>query len=140
VKNQEGAFDLFKVMGFPENPELAKQGLTAPALFTVTKITDPDVAAPTGKPAWFVGQLPPGIKSASGMSGGPVFGFRKIADNLSDCRVVAMQSWANPNNGIVYGTPLNSFTLIIDDSIKRLGRELQQESRKREEEGTGRTA
>lgn len=72
-------------------------------------------------------QLPAGVKSVSGMSGGPIFGFRKLGENLWDYRVVAMQSWGDPNNGTVYATPLRSFVTIIDDAIRRLGRQLTEE-------------
>jgi hypothetical protein len=116
-------FDVYKMIGFPENFALAKRGLVQTTCYTVTKATDPDVATPDGQPVWFVGRLPDGVNSVRGVSGGPIFGFRRVGDNLWDYRVVAMQSWQNRTQRMVYGTPLQSFAPRIADVIERLRRQ-----------------
>jgi hypothetical protein len=116
-------FDVYKMFGFGQDLELAKKGYVVPTLYSITKASDSEVAMREGEPVWFVGTLPEGIKSAKGLSGGPIFGFTKEGENLWNYHVVGMQSWGDPNERMVYATPIQSFGPSVVYVIERLRKE-----------------
>ena len=121
VESFEEEFDVYKMIGIPMNATLQQQGLAQPVLYTVTKSDDSGIRiGPDGQPVWFVGNLPAGVRSVRGVSGGPIFGFRKVAENQWDYRVVAMQSWEDQSQGLIYGTPLLSFAPVVSKIVREL--------------------
>lgn len=121
---QEGErFDVFKMVGVPAEPQHSKAGNLRLGVFSFLETTDPAVASPNGKPVWFVGTMPVGMSSVAGVSGGPIFGMRRVPAGNWEHRIVAMQSWQREGeNGLVYGTPLRSFGPIISQAIASLTR------------------
>jgi hypothetical protein len=117
---EDEQFDAYRMVGIPSTPLLRTKGFAQTTSYRIIRSTDPDAKGPDGKPNWFVGQLPPGITDVKGVSGGPIFGFRKRQDGSWDYRVVAMQSWQGAGNGVIYGTPIRSFAPIVAGVIARL--------------------
>lgn len=115
-------FEVYKMVGFPDNEEHRKKGLIQTAAYNVIRTTDPDAKGPDGLPNWFVGTLPQGVESVRGVSGGPIFGFRRLPAGGWEYRVVAMQSWQGPEQSerMVYGTPLRSFAPTVSEVIAQL--------------------
>jgi hypothetical protein len=104
-------FDAYAVLGFPE--ELASErvsprgeGSAAPVLLTVKRLEcAPAERKPTRNPQ-FVGQLAPqmGLRSVKGMSGGPIFGFRREPEQRF--WIVALQSSWDEETRTIYGCDL----------------------------------
>jgi hypothetical protein len=114
---QEGErFDVYKMVGIPAELQHAKTGHLRLGVFSLRETTDPDVASSDGKPVWFVGTMPVGVTTVAGVSGGPIFGMRRVAGGWQH-KIVAMQSWQSFEKGLVYGTPLRTFGPIISREI-----------------------
>jgi hypothetical protein len=111
-------FEKYKLIGFPS--ELTVDYSVQLRSLTVTKVPRAKGKTPDGRPAWFVGTVPKEITSVEGMSGGPIFGFRKLENGGLSHRVVAMQSWQSMGQKRVYGTPLTSFGPEIKKVIAML--------------------
>ena len=113
-------FDVYKMVGIPVEPQYSKTGHLRLGVFSFLETTDPEVTTADGKPIWFVGTMPEGTLSVEGMSGGPIFGFRKVPGGW-EYKIVAMQSWQiKGESGKVYGTPLRSFAPIVSHAIESL--------------------
>jgi hypothetical protein len=67
----------------------------------------------------FAGRLDPQltIRSVEGMSGGPIFGFRRDESGRLRYWVVALQSAWNSGTRVVYGCPLSVIAKIVSDHI-----------------------
>ena len=104
---QEGeVFDVYKMVGLPTEPQYSKNGHGRLGVFSFLAATDLGVPTRDGKPVWFVGNMPEGMTTVAGVSGGPIFGLRKTVSGWEH-KIVAMQSWQKEGkNGLVYGTPL----------------------------------
>jgi hypothetical protein len=86
-------------------------GTVQPVMMTVRRLERPPAdVQPTTLP-WFVGQLPQqlAIPDIRGMSGGPIFGFRKGASGQWMYWVVALQSRWLPARRIAFGCPVPEF-------------------------------
>jgi hypothetical protein len=121
---QEGeTFDVYKMVGIPAEPQHSKNGHGRLGVFSFLEASDPDVPMRDGKPVWFIGNMPVGMTSVAGVSGGPIFGFRKLPTGGWEHKIVAMQSWQKEGkNGLVYGTPLRSFGPVISWAIESLAK------------------
>ena len=106
-------FDKYLMLGLPEelttgHVSAAGEASIVPVLLDVRKLDrPPDERAPTRHPQ-FIGKIDPSLplKSMKGMSGGPIFGFRKESDTSGRYWIVALQSSWNREKSIVYGCPL----------------------------------
>lgn len=118
---QEGeTFDVYKMVGIPSEPQHSRNGNGRIGVYSFLAASDPDVPLKDGKPVWFVGNMPEGVTTVEGVSGGPIFGLRKVAGGWEH-KIVAMQSWQKEGkDGLVYGTPLRSFGPIISWAITDL--------------------
>jgi hypothetical protein len=77
---------------------------------------------------WFVGRLYPEVKidDIAGMSGGPIYGFRKNDDGQWVYHVVALQSRWRKTSRVIFGCPVPLFAewmhktleMIIQDTEK----------------------
>lgn len=113
-------FDVYKMVGIPVEPQHSKMGHLRLGVFSFLEATDPDVKTTNGKPVWFIGTMPEGVSSVEGVSGGPIFGFRKVPGGW-EYKIVAMQSWQlKGESGKVYGTPLRSFGPIVSQMVASL--------------------
>lgn len=113
-------FDVYKMVGIPFEPQHRKTGHLRLGVFSFLESTDQEVKTLDGKPVWFIGSMPEGVASVEGVSGGPIFGFRRVPGGWEH-KIVAMQSWqVKGATGKVYGTPLRSFGPIVSRLIKSL--------------------
>lgn len=119
-------FDLFKLLGLPQG-EFTVRGseiIARPVMFTVERIEmkdlpDPPPDAHSPSENWFIGQIPDQavreLQTIKGMSGGPVFGFRR---STSTYHVVALQSrWWKPHT--IFACTLQHFMAALRELMER---------------------
>lgn len=72
--------------------------------------------------SWFIGRLDPECKIAdlAGMSGGPIYGFRRTDDNTLVYDVVALQSRWWLKSGTIFGCSLPAFAEEIHQQLGAL--------------------
>lgn len=115
--DEDEAFDVFKMVGIPAEPEHVKNMSGRIGVYSFLEATDPDVPLHHGRPVWFVGNMPMGVDTVAGISGGPIFGLRKTEKGWEH-KIVAMQSWQREGkNGLIYGTRLRRFAPVIMAAI-----------------------
>lgn len=115
------AFSLYKILGFPSH--LVQYSVTSsgelvggfqPVMFNIDRLSPSDVE---DVPAdiWFVGCIPPEvtIKDIKGMSGGPIYGFRKSENGQWFYHVVALQSWWRKESRTVFGCSVPIFAEAV---------------------------
>ena len=111
-------FDGYAMLGFPkeftsQRVSTSGNGIVSPVMFGVKRLkSTPDYRSPTRYPQ-FVGQLDPGLSlsSVKGMSGGPIFGFRRKPELRY--WIVALQSLSNRPKRIVYGCDLPTLASLM---------------------------
>jgi len=125
-------FDFYWLIGIPDelvhpsmNTEIIMKGCV---LIPVQRIYEPPVEILTDLPR-FYGKIPDKLKLAnaehviediSGMSGGPIFGFKKDSDDQLRYWVVALQSgWFKPKR-IITACPVKNFADWIDSALEKL--------------------
>lgn len=128
ISQHQLEFSVYKMLGFPahENRVRTIGGVTAnyalTALLDLERITNEE-AGPSAGDEWFSARLHPGAKlpSIEGMSGGPIYGFRKVDDRWS-YHVVALQSRWWPERRIIFGCSLPRFAeAVYHDMAELLG-------------------
>lgn len=105
-----------------DNPsDLVRQGdrfvgTVNPTMVWVDSVTLPPDELPLSTFPWFVGQVKPSavLPSIVGMSGGPIFGFKKNAAGQMEYWIVAVQSWWRRNQRITFGCPVKVFASIVE--------------------------
>ena len=121
IHQSEVAFSLYKILGFPSH--LVQYSVTSsgelvggfqPVMFNIDRLSPSDVE---DVPAdiWFVGCIPPEvtIKDIKGMSGGPIYGFRKSENGQWFYHVVALQSWWRKESRTVFGCSVPIFAEAV---------------------------
>jgi hypothetical protein len=113
------------MLGFPEEVNRTfnepikagedRKGVVASVIISADRIEDSSQSEATSTTyPRFVGrinvEIPFGIK---GMSGGPIFGLTRAADNLVGYTVVALQSRWQPSTRTIYGCPIRVFGEIL---------------------------
>lgn len=131
-KQQDLSFEQYKILGVPTHLtecQISASGAIVgglqPAMITIDRL-DPN-AIPNPLPdTWFVGQIPPDvtIQSIEGMSGGPIYGFRRGSQGKWLYHVVALQSRWRPDERITFGCSLPLFAEALH---KEIGEMLQSE-------------
>ena len=117
IHQPELSFTQHKILGFPSH--LVKTSKSSgdefvadfqPVMIAVDRLNPSDVQ---GVPAdiWFVGRIPPEVKiqSIKGMSGGPIYGFRKSETGQWFYHVIALQSWWRDKTRTIFGCSLPTF-------------------------------
>jgi hypothetical protein len=112
-------FERHVVGGFPNEPSLRARNEVRTTAYQVTPAVDPDVRVVSGEPVWFVGNLVAGT-SIVGVSGGPIFGFRKVPGDLWEHRLVGIQSWQSTSKGLIYGTPISTIGQLLTELVMGL--------------------
>lgn len=114
------SFDFYRMLGIPVDrvsetttPDGNVNINVQPTLMAINKI---DYEAAKDVPllksdAWFFGEIDPGVsnQTVKGMSGGPIFGFRKRQDGSMLYHVVALQSWWDEKRRIIFGCSVPYF-------------------------------
>ncbi len=121
MHQRELSFDFYMMLGIPEGRVIRTAGpdgiIISPLMIKVNRTSVDDLgeppsdaeAAPTD--AWFIGQIPAecGTVDIKGMSGGPIYGFRRNEKGDLIYHVVALQSrWWNRRR-IVFGCSVPLF-------------------------------
>lgn len=113
-------FDIYRMLGIPANrvfrhrlSESSSRLAVQPAMVAIDRITIDEAGSPppgseTPTDAWFIGRIDPlaKIDDIKGMSGGPIYGFRKHADGRLTYHVVAVQSRWWPHSRTIFGCSL----------------------------------
>ncbi len=109
-------FDFYYMLGIPADAVVTKTHageatcMAAPVLIAIDRLDSP-VAHGALSNDWFAGKIAAGVTRTDikGMSGGPIYGFRKIADGRLAYHVVALQSRWLPVSRIIFGCSLPLF-------------------------------
>lgn len=119
AKQKELTFSLYKILGFPVGT-VSETGL-CPTLVTIERLDDSEIDAKYAD-SWFVGRVHPEIGEINieGMSGGPIYGFRKRNDGQWSYHVVALQSWWLPDSRITFGCSVPMFAEEVHKVIEGL--------------------
>ena len=133
VHQREVTFDFCFMLGIPKdrvltvaNPNGSISAQFSPSMISVNRISLDDLGEPPSDAeavptaAWFIGHIPPEctIRELEGMSGGPIYGFRRDEKGGLTYHVVALQSrWWNTRR-IVFGC---SLPLFADEVYQQLG-------------------
>lgn len=126
-------FEFYRMLGIPKDrviKQVGKNGVmqtyVGQAMVALDAISPDDLGEPpddvkgSPSPAWFTGRLDPGckIESLKGMSGGPIYGFRRDKDGNLLYHVVALQSRWWPKPRTVFGC---SMTVFAEEVYRQLG-------------------
>lgn len=110
-------FERFKMLGIPadnvftrDQPNGSSSILLQPVMVDVQELDPTKIDDPQSE-YWFAGRLAPEVKIASliGMSGGPIYGFRRDSEGHWTYHVVALQSRWRPDSRILFGCSLRVF-------------------------------
>lgn len=116
-------FDFYRMLGIPkdrvittERPDGTLDTKVGQAMVALNQIDPDDVGDPppgmeAPSDAWFTGRLDPEclIPNIAGMSGGPIYGFRRDASNKLMYHVVALQSRWWPQTRTIFGCSMVVF-------------------------------
>jgi hypothetical protein len=116
-------FSLYRMLGFPSHlvtePEydekgVLKPGTMQPVMLAINRIEQREAGVEAAS-AWFEGRIDPriDIPSIEGMSGGPIFGFRRNDEGGWSYHVVALQSRWFKKQRIVHGCSLPVFAEAV---------------------------
>jgi hypothetical protein len=131
VAQDPAACDFFALLGLPECLVPDPRGLVPhgdrvagvvnPTLVWVHPVTLPPEDIPTATFPWFIGRVGSAAELSSivGMSGGPIFGFKKGMDGLLRYWIVAVQSWWRPATRITFGCPVRTFAALVEKELQR---------------------
>jgi hypothetical protein len=128
-------FDFYRILGIPKDQVFvdtkANGNVTMnarPVMIAINKISIDEVGEPpanSGAPPsadWFIGRIDPecGISDIAGMSGGPIFGFRKVENELPTYHVVALQSRWWDKSRTIFGCSLPLFAEEVHRQVRTL--------------------
>lgn len=112
-------FDLYAMLGLPK--EFSSEFLSSsgnarvsPTMFPLQRLVEPPAGSASTRFERFVGKINPelGLESLKGMSGGPIFGFRREGSELRYW-VVALQSTWLRGQDIVFGCPVPTLASLM---------------------------
>ena len=96
-------------------------GITSPRILRKLFFKDrqaPAILSPfAALPPVAVNTEPFGLNSIVGMSGGPIFGFRRYPNGEQRYWVVALQSWWDPETRTIYGCPVPIFARLVAEAF-----------------------
>ena len=130
VSQDPSACDFFALAGLPDclvqNPDkFVPHGdrmavAVSPAMAWVNPVSLPPADMPTATFPWFIGKVGSAadLPSIVGMSGGPIFGFKKGEGGQLQYWVVAVQSWWRPATRIIFGYPVRTFAAIVEQALR----------------------
>jgi hypothetical protein len=130
VAQEPDACDFFAILGLPEclvpDPGALVPhgdrvaGHVNPTLVWVSPVTLPPEELPAATFPWFIGRVgaAAALPSIVGMSGGPIFGFKKGEDGLLRYWIVAVQSRWRPDTRITFGCPVRTFASLVEQELE----------------------
>jgi hypothetical protein len=129
--NQPTTYDFFSILGLPEclvhEPRKLVPygdrfaGVVSPTMAWVHSVSlPPEEMLPATFP-WFIGQVGSAteLPSIVGMSGGPIFGFRKSENGELQYWTVAVQSMWREKSRIIFGCPVRTFATLVEQLLQR---------------------
>jgi len=124
-------FDACGLYGFPSDlthkgspaveTDEAMQGSVHPVYISLQPEPNPGVPIPKSILPWFVGRLNPhpAVPDIKGMSGAPIFGFRRGRDGQLRHWIIALQSRWDRDKKIIFGCPVPNFAEIVQALLRR---------------------
>jgi hypothetical protein len=124
-------FEHYKMLGFPAHRiEYSRMGpqLTAgigAQMIQIDRLDPTEVPAERGE--YFAGRIPDHVQIASieGMSGGPIFGFRKNESGRWTYHIVALQSAWREQSRLIFGCSLPTFAegayQVVQACLEKVG-------------------
>jgi hypothetical protein len=131
VAQEPDACDFFAILGLPEclvsDPSALVPhgdrvaGVVSPTLVWVNPVRLPPDEIPPATFPWFIGRVgcATALPSIVGMSGGPIFGFKKGEDGMLRYWIVAVQSRWRESARITFGCPVRTFATLVEQELKR---------------------
>ena len=112
VQQKKLEFSHYKMLGFPVSD--AHDAGIRPVMVAIDRLQPDEIDEP--ETTWFVGRINAGVRDfdIKGMSGGPIYGFRKAADGRWYYHVIAIQSRWIAKKRIVFGCSLPLFAERVD--------------------------
>ncbi len=84
-----------------------------PVMIEIDRLSPSDVEN-VPSDTWFVGRIPQDfIKDIKGMSGGPIYGFRKAENGQWSYHIVAVQSWWRKDSRTTFGCSVPVFAEAV---------------------------
>jgi len=133
-------FDFYLMLGLPScwthvrifegaNKEQKIEFLPTATCFRVDRRKRKPGGYPPTQYRRFIGHIPPKVKidNIEGMSGGPIFGFRKNGDGLAYWMVAVQSVWIEKKR-ITFACPLPTIGKLIDTSFEILNDEVSSAS------------
>lgn len=127
------SFEHYKMVGVPSHLTrfaVSPSGNFAteiqPVMIAIERLDPMTISNPL--PAdWFVGQIHPDVRIESivGMSGGPIYGFRKSESGQWAYHVVALQSRWREAERIVFGCPVPVFAESLHQTLEQVIQDVQ---------------
>lgn len=117
-------FDFYRMLGIPEDcvfePTPRNGNVTVqPVMMAIEKISYEEAKdIPHLKSdSWFFGSIHQEVtrEVMKGMSGGPIYGFRRDAEGNLRYHVVALQSWWDKEQRVIFGCPILNFAETVYD-------------------------
>jgi hypothetical protein len=130
-------FDFYRMLGIPKdevNPGkghgdvLVRQAMVAINRVSSDEAGDPPPDAEVPSDAWFVGRIDSEapIKNIKGMSGGPIYGFRKDAAGNLLYHVVALQSRWWDQSRTIFGCSVPAFAEAVYRQIDEFAQQCKE--------------
>jgi hypothetical protein len=125
IHQENMEFDFYRMLGIPRDcvlrasqPDGNERIQVRTTLIAVDRL-EPSAAPNASSADWFIGRINPEvtIETIEGMSGGPIYGFRRGPTGQLVYHVVALQSRWRPESRIIFGCNVR---LFAEESVRIL--------------------
>jgi len=124
-KQHAMVFEHYKMLGVPAHlsqfsisPGGEFSDKVQPIMIAIERVDPASIPNPLPE-GWFVGRMYPkfSIDDIAGMSGGPIYGFRRLSDGQFVYHVVALQSRWRKDSRIIFGCPVPRFAEWLHEEL-----------------------
>jgi hypothetical protein len=131
INQDPASCDFFAILGLPEclvsDPTKLdtsgdrRVGTVNPTMVWVDPVTLPPDEVPPATFPWVIGKVKSAdaLPSIVGMSGGPIFGFKKTDSGQLLYWIVAVESWWRPASRTTFGCPVRVFASLVEQELQR---------------------
>lgn len=138
VHQPDLTFDFYRMLGIPKQcvfrgktlgDVTVQQAMVAVNRMAIDEVCEPPFGVKVPSDAWFVGRIDPGaeISDIRGMSGGPIYGFRRNEAGRLTYHAVALQSRWWRESRTIFGCSIPYFAEAIHRQIDEFANSLREE-------------
>ena len=125
IHQEKMEFDFYRMLGIPRDCAGAApqsggdEGIQMRTVLIAVDRLEPSAVSNASSADWFIGRINPEvtIETIEGMSGGPIYGFRRTPAGQLVYHVVALQSRWRPESRIIFGCNVR---LFAEESLRML--------------------